>query len=160
MATNRWSIALIVHSITTATNFYQGLPRVRFLILGTFPAGFTSSHHGNSRVFLDGNWPPREPFPRELATTGIHGIFLYGNWPPRENFSREPGTTGNLPAGSSHHGNSRDFCKRPPRPGRWPRRCSCCWPALCLRGCVVVSLRATHGTRTLLVSLIWPCLMS
>ena len=72
---------------------FQGLPRVRFLTLGTFPAGF--SHHGNSRVFLDGNWPPREPFPRELATTGIHGVFV-----------QQPATTGKLAAGTGHHGKS------------------------------------------------------
>ena len=36
------------------------------------------NHHENSRELLYGNRSPREPFPRELATTGIHGIFCTG----------------------------------------------------------------------------------
>ena len=72
------------------------------LILATLPAGF--SHHGNLLFLGGGNWPPREPFPWELATTGIHGIFCAGtghhgktsrgNRPPRQVFPREVATTG------------------------------------------------------------------
>ena len=79
-----------------------------------FPAGI--SNHGNLRDYLNGIRPSREPFPRELATTGMHGIVCTGtdhhgkaycgNRPPREIFPRERVTTGI----------SRDFLprKRPP----------------------------------------------
>ena len=86
-----------------STCFYQGHPRERFLILEFFPAGF--SHHGNSRNVLDGNQPPREPFPRELLSHhGNSRDYWYNNRSSRESFPREPAT-----AGTSHHGNSRAF---------------------------------------------------
>ena len=47
-----------------------------FWMLGTFPAGI--SHHGKWRDYLDGIRPSREPFPRELATTGMHVFFCTG----------------------------------------------------------------------------------
>ena len=63
------------------------------LDVGKFPAGI--SNHGNLRDYLNGIRPSREPFPRELATTGMHGIFVW-----------KPTTTGKAPAGTGHHGKS------------------------------------------------------
>ena len=81
----------------TSKYIYQDVTRGQFFISRTFPAGF--DHHGYLRDISDGNYklcmvPPREHFPRELATTGIYGMFgpgtglhgniSRGNWPPRE----------------------------------------------------------------------------
>ena len=52
---------------TTKETTSQGLPRVRFRILGTFLAGF--SHVGNSQFF----------FVRELASVGLRGNPSRGN---------------------------------------------------------------------------------
>ena len=60
--------------------------------VGNFYCG--NSHHENWRDHLSGIRPSRKPFPRELATTGMHGIV------------RKPTTKGKLPARTGHYGKS------------------------------------------------------
>ena len=86
-----------------ASQYYQGRPRERFLILGAFPA--IIGHDGNKRGGL-----VLEP----AATGTVHAVFSrrgdprdswYGNFSPRATFPREPATTGILPAGTNDHRN-------------------------------------------------------
>ena len=85
------------------TFFLQGSPRERFLVLVFSPTGF--SYHGISRDTSYGNRPPRETYPRENSHHGNSRDCLYTNRSSRGNL---PAVT--LPAGTSRHGNSQDFC--------------------------------------------------
>lgn len=84
--------------------FFQGSPQERFLILGTFPAGTTKNGDSRFTVVQYGNRLPRESFPREPATTEIHGKFCTGT-SYRGELSRD-----NYYIGSSHHGMHGRFC--------------------------------------------------